>query len=116
MSTIEEIDMIAREVTMNLKADSQVKFTRKLEEEIIPLLHLQKGFKDEITLVKSGGRKAVAISLWDSKENADMYNSTKYPEVIKDMTDVIEGTPKVETFEVSNSTWYKIAAPMAMAA
>jgi heme-degrading monooxygenase HmoA len=108
--------MIAREVTMNLKADSQVKFTQKLEKVIIPLLRLQKGFRDEITLLTSGGRKAVAISLWDSKENADNYNSTKYPEVIKDMTDVIEGTPKLETFEVSNSTWYKIASPMAIAA
>jgi hypothetical protein len=102
--------MIAREVTMNLKADSQAKFTHKLEKVIIPLLRLQKGFKDEIALLVSGGRKAVAISLWDNKENAETYNSVKYPEVLKDMTDVIEGTPHVETYEVSNSTWYKIAA------
>jgi heme-degrading monooxygenase HmoA len=105
--------MYAREVTMHLKADSQTKFTEKLEKEIIPLLHLQQGFKDEISLVVSGGRKAVAISLWDEKENAEAYNSAKYPEVLKDMADVIEGTPQVETYEVSNSTWYKIAAPIA---
>jgi hypothetical protein len=102
--------MIAREVTMNLKADSQAKFTQKLEKVIIPLLHLQKGFKDEIALLLSGGRKAVAISLWDNKENAETYNSVKYQDVLKDMSDVIEGTPRVETYEVSNSTWYKIAA------
>jgi hypothetical protein len=102
--------MFAREVTMHLKADSQTKFTQKLEKEIIPLLHLQQGFKDEISLVVSGGRKAVAISLWDKKENAEAYNSAKYAEVLKDMADVIEGTPQVETYEVSNSTWYKIAA------
>jgi hypothetical protein len=105
--------MYAREVTMHLKADSQTKFTEKLEKEIIPLLHLQQGFKDEISLVVSGGRKAVAISLWDKKENAEAYNSAKYAEVLKDMADVIEGTPQVETYEVSNSTWYNIAAPIA---
>ena len=105
--------MFAREVTMHLKADSQTKFTQKLEKEIIPLLHLQQGFKDEISLVVSGGRKAVAISLWDKKENAEAYNSTKYQEVLKDMRELIEGTPVVETFKVSNSTWYKLAAPMA---
>jgi hypothetical protein len=105
--------MFAREVTMHLKADSQTKFTQKLEKEIIPLLHLQQGFKDEISLVVSGGRKAVAISLWDKKENAEAYNSAKYAEVLKDMADVIEGTPQVETNEVSNSTWYNIAAPIA---
>jgi hypothetical protein len=105
--------MFAREVTMHLKADSQSKFTQKLEKVIIPLLRLQQGFKDEIALVVSGGRKAVAISLWDNKENAETYNRVKYQEVLKDMADVIEGTPQVETYEVSNSTWYKIAAPMA---
>jgi hypothetical protein len=105
--------MFAREVTMHLKADSQSKFTQKLEKVIIPLLRLQQGFKDEIALIVSGGRKAVAISLWDNKENAETYNRMKYQEVLKDMADVIEGTPQVETYEVSNSTWYKIAAPMA---
>ena len=105
--------MFAREVTMHLKADSQAKFTQKLEKVIIPLLRLQKGFKDEIALLVSGGRKAVAISLWDKKENAETYNREKYPEVLKTMAEVIEGTPQVETYEVSNSTWHKIAAPIA---
>ena len=105
--------MFAREVTMYLKEDSQAKFTQKIEKVIIPLLRLQQGFKDEIAFVVSGGRKAVAISLWDKKENAEAYNSTKYPEVLKAMGELIEGTPVVETFEVSNSTWYKIAAPIA---
>jgi len=105
--------MFAREVTMHLKADSQTKFTEKLEKVIIPLLHLQSGFKDEIALLVSGGRKAVAISLWDKKENAETYNHEKYPEVLKTMAEVIEGTPQVETYEVSNSTWHKIAAPIA---
>lgn len=105
--------MFAREVTLNLKPNSQTKFTQTIEKVIIPLLRLQRGFKDEIALVVSGGKKAVAISMWDRKENAETYNSTKYPEVLKAMVDVIEGTPKVETYEVSNSTWYKIAAPVA---
>lgn len=102
--------MIAREVTMNLKADSQAKFTHKLDDVIIPQLHSQKGFQDEIALVASGGRKAIAISIWDNKENADTYNSTKYPEVLKGMTELVDGTPHVETYEVSNLTWHKIAA------
>jgi hypothetical protein len=51
--------------------------------------------------------------LWDNKENAEAYKSAKYPEVLKHMAEVIEGTPEVETYEVSNSTWYKIAAPIA---
>ena len=105
--------MFAREVTMHLKADSESKFTESMEKTIIPLLRLQRGFKDEIALLVSGGRKAVAISLWDHKEDAETYNREKYPEVLKTMGEVIEGTPAVETFEVSNSTWHKLAAPIA---
>ena len=105
--------MYAREVTMNLKADGHARFTQKLEKEIIPLLRLQRGFKDELAFLVSGSRKAVAISLWDNKENAEAYKMAKYPEVLKSMSEVIEGTPLVETFDVSNSTWYKIAAPIA---
>ena len=106
--------MYAREVTMNLKADGHTRFTQKLEKEIIPLLRLQKGFKDELAFLVSGNRKAVAISLWDNKENAEAYNLAKYPEVLRSMSEVIEGIPHVETFDVSNSTWYKIAAPIAV--
>ena len=106
--------MYAREVTMHLKADSDTRFTQKLEKEIIPLLRKQRGFKDEIALFVSGNRKAVAISFWDNKENAEAYNKAKYPEVLRSMSEVIEGTPQVETFDVSNSTWYKIASPIAV--
>jgi hypothetical protein len=105
--------MFAREVTINLKPDSRTKFTQTIEKVIIPLLRSQRGFKDEIALVVSGGKKAVAISLWDQKENAETYNHAKYPEVLKAMAEVIEGSPQVETYEVSNSTWHKIAAPVA---
>jgi hypothetical protein len=105
--------MFAREVTIHLKPDSRTKFTQTIEKMIIPLLRSQRGFKDEIALVVSGGKKAVAISLWDQKENAETYNRVKYPEVLKVMAEVIEGSPQVETYEVSNSTWHKIAAPVA---
>jgi hypothetical protein len=105
--------MFAREVTIHLKPDSRTKFTQTIEKVIIPLLRSQRGFKDEIALVVSGGKKAVAISLWEQKENAETYDRVKYPEVLKAMAEVIEGIPQVETYEVSNSTWHKIAAPVA---
>jgi hypothetical protein len=38
---------------------------------------------DEILFVVPGGPEVVAISLWDSKENAETYNRATYPEVLK---------------------------------
>lgn len=102
--------MFARTVRMQLKPNSVPEFTLTIEKEIIPLLRKQQGFKDEITFVPSDGKEAVAISLWEQKENAEAYGRGAYPEVLKAMAKVVEGTPQVQTSEVSNSTWHKIAA------
>jgi len=102
--------MFARHVTMRLKPNTVAEFTRTLENEVIPLLQKQKGFRDEIVLVVPGGTEAVGISFWDQKENADAYSRETYPEVQKLLAKVIEGTPRVQTYEVSNSTFHRIAA------
>lgn len=102
--------MFARTVRMQLRPNSVAEFTLTVEKEVIPLLRKQQGFKDEITFVPSDGNEAVGISLWEQKENAEAYHRGAYPEVLKAMAKVIEGTPQVQTSEVSNSTWYKIAA------
>lgn len=102
--------MYARRVTMNLKPNSAAAFTQKLEAEIIPLLQKQKGFKDEITFVVPGKTEAFGLSLWDTKESADAYSAGGYAQVTKMMANLIEGTPRVDTYEVSNSTFHKIHA------
>jgi hypothetical protein len=50
--------------------------------------------------------------LWDEKQNADSYGRNGFPEVMKALGKVIEGTPQVRTLEVCNSTFHKIAAPV----
>jgi len=102
--------MFARRVNMHLKPNSVAEFTRRLENDILPLLRKQKGFQDEVTFVGQGGREAFAISLWDTAENAEAYNRGTYPEVTKFLATVVEGAPQVETYDVANSTSHKIAA------
>src|SRR5438477_11252321 len=102
--------MLGRSVSMRLKPNSVAEFTRTLENEIIPWLRTQKGFEDEFNLVAPGGLEAIGISFWDQKENAEAYSRTTYPEVQKALAKVVEGTPQVQTYEVSNSTFHKIAA------
>lgn len=102
--------MFARRVSMQLKPNSIVELTQRLEKDIIPMLRKQKGFQDEITFVVPGGQYAFGISLWDSKENAEAYNAAAYSDVTKVLATLVEGTPKLETFEVANSTFHKIAA------
>jgi heme-degrading monooxygenase HmoA len=102
--------MYTRNVSIKLKPNSAAEFTRTLEKEILPLLRKQKGFQDEISFVAPERNEAVAISFWDKKDNAEAYNRERYPEVLKALSKVVEGTPRVETFEVANSTSHQIAA------
>jgi hypothetical protein len=102
--------MFARRVYMHLKPNSVAEFTQRLEKDVLPLLRKQKGFQDEITFVGQGGREAFAISLWDKPENAETYNRGNYSDVTKILATVIEGTTQVETYDVANSTFHKIAA------
>ncbi len=102
--------MFARHVSMHLKSNNITEFTRTLENEVIPLLRKQRGFRDEITFATPGGGEVIGISLWDNKESADAYNRGSYPEVLKALSKVIEGTPQVRHLEVSNSTFHNIAA------
>ena len=111
--TTNESGMFTRRVSMHLKPNSAGELTRRLEKDIIPLLRKQKGFQDEISFITTGGKDAFGISLWDRTEDADAYNRGTYPEVTKNLARMIEGTPKVETYEVANSTFHKIAVAVA---
>ena len=105
--------MFARSISVHLKANSVAEFTQLIEKESLPTLRKQKGFKDKITLVVPGGVEALAISLWDTKENAEAYSRDAYPGVLKTLGKVVEGTPQVRTYEVCNSTFQHITAQAA---
>jgi len=102
--------MFARQVSIQLKSNMLSDYTRTFENEILPLLRKQKGFTDEITLSNPGSLDVVAISLWENKVNAENYNTNTYPEVLRTLAKVIDGTPKVQTFEVVTSTIHHVAA------
>ena len=101
--------MFARNVSIHLKSNMLSDYTRTFEKEVLPLLRRQQGFKDEITLSNPGSLDVIAISLWESKANAEAYNTNTYPEVLKTFARVIDGTPKVQTFESVSSTFHNVA-------
>ena len=98
--------MFARNVSFHLKSNMLSDYTGTLENEILPLLRKQKGFKDEITLSNPGSPDAISISLWENKGSADAYNTNAYPEVLRTFARMIDGTPKVQTFEAVTSTFH----------
>jgi len=102
--------MVARTVSFHLKPGRTAEFTKILDNDIIPVLRKQKGFQDTLALVAPGGTDALAISVWDLKENAETYARSAYAGVLKSMGPVLEGTPSVQTYDVSSSTFHKAVA------
>ncbi len=105
--------MFTRHVIMQLKPDSAAEFTRLVEKTVLPMMRRQSGFRDEITFISTDDSEAVANSFWETKADADAYGLSGYPQVLKVLSKVLEGTPHVGTAVVSNSTLHKIAAPAA---
>ncbi len=101
--------MFARTVSIHLKSNMLSDYMRSFENDTLPLLRKQKGFKDEITLSNPGNLDVVAISLWENKANAEAYNSNTYPQVLRSFERFIDGTPKVQTFEAVASTFHNVA-------
>ena len=102
--------MFVRNVSMHLKPNTLAEFTRTFDNEVIPMLRKQKGFQNEITFANApGGLDVTAISLWDTKEHGEAYNNAGYPEVLKRLDKVLDGSPQVRVSDVINSTLHQTA-------
>lgn len=103
--------MFARNLAIHLKPNSLTEFTRIFDAEVLPMLRKQTGFQDEIAFSTSPtGTDLIAISLWDTKEHAEAYNTTAYPDVLKSLNKVLDGAPKVRVSDVISSTIHSTSA------
>ena|SRR2546423_8069995 len=108
--------MIARSVSIRLKPNMLKDFNQTLEKEVIPMLRKQAGFRDEVAFASDDTTYVTAISLWDSKEQAEAYNSSAYPAVLKNLEKFLDGQPKVRVSNVISSTSHKLTAAAVVAA
>lgn len=102
--------MYARLVKGHFKPGKFDLATRQLEDDVIPLLKKQQGFRDEISFFNEDNKEGFAISFWDTKADLETYTRDVYPQVRDKMVDFLEDKPIARNFEVSNSTWYDIHA------
>jgi hypothetical protein len=105
--------MFARNVSIHLKSNMLSDYTQAFEQDVLPLLRKQQGFKDELTFAGPGTADVTAISLWENKNDAEAYNTNTYPQVLKTLARFIEGTPQIQNFDVVASTFQKHDVPVA---
>ena len=91
-----------RNVHFTVKAGKIDEFNRLMHTEILPLLKKETAFREEITLLR--GNTGMSVSTWDDRTGAETYNTKTYPEVLRKLNPVLEGTPRVETFDAVLTT------------
>ena len=101
--------MFGRQVTMKLKPNSAIELNRIADNEILTILRKQKGFCDGTTFIAPERSEAIINSFWDTKGDAEAYSLSVYPEVLKTLSNVIDGTPTVKSFEFASSSFHKPA-------
>lgn len=90
---------IVRNVQFQIKRGKIDEFTRTLNSEVIPALRKHEGFNHELAMVS--GDRALGMSIWKDRASAEKYERTGYPQVLQQLSPVIEGTPTVETYELA---------------
>jgi heme-degrading monooxygenase HmoA len=96
--------MFARNVSVRLKPNTLAEFTKIFENEVLPTLKKQPGFRDELAFSGESGNHVIAISLWDTKEQADAYERAAFPGIVKALDKVLDGPPKVRPQNVLHTT------------
>ena len=103
--------MFTRRVIMSIKPGSAADVGRIFEDEVIPQLRGQKGMRHDDTFISPELSEVVLNSYWDAQGYAESYGRAGYPVALKALAEVLEETPRVETFELSSSTFHLITAP-----
>ena len=87
----------ARNVHFTVKNGQVDEFNRLMSKEVLPLLNNEKGFRQDLTVL--GNNTGMSISVWDDRACAEAYNTKTYPDVLKKLNAVLEGKPRVDTYD-----------------
>jgi quinol monooxygenase YgiN len=92
-----------RNVRFDIKPGKSQEFKNVMENDVLPILKKQDGFRGELALVNEN--HAVGISCWDTEKSAETYRTETYPRVLETLKPVIQGTASVETYDLASTTF-----------
>ena len=106
--------MYTRTVEVTTKSGKGRDLAALINDKVLPILKKQSGFADETLLVSdTHPNHLLAISFWNTKEDAEHYHREQYPVVQQMIRPLLDAEPVVRTFNVDSSTTHKISAEKA---
>jgi heme-degrading monooxygenase HmoA len=96
--------MYARMVIGEAISDEQVKeFARIYDAEVVPQLRTEPGFSSAQLMVEEGGRMAVSLTLWVTREDCVKYHSSRsYRQFVAKTQHLLIGEFVVKLFHCVN--------------
>jgi heme-degrading monooxygenase HmoA len=96
--------MYARMVIGEAISDEQVKeFARIYDSEVVPQLRTEPGFSSAQLMVEEGGRMAVSLTMWDTREDCVKYHSSRsYRQFVAKTQHLLIGEFVVKLFNCVN--------------
>jgi heme-degrading monooxygenase HmoA len=106
--------MFTRIVEVTAKSGKAKELSNTINDKVLPILKKQTGFVDETVLsADSEPNSILAISFWNTRQDAERYQKEQYPAVHEMVRHLLETEPAVRTFNVDSSTTHKIVASKA---
>jgi heme-degrading monooxygenase HmoA len=103
--------MFTRTVEVTTKSGKARELAKTINDKVLPILKKQAGFVDETVLVSDAEPdRMLALSFWNSKEDAERYQREQYPAIHEMIRHLLETEPVIRTFSVESSTTHRIAA------
>lgn len=103
--------MFTRIVEVTTKSGKARELTTIINDKVLPILKKQAGFVDETVLASdTDPNRVLALSFWNTREDAERYQTEQYPAIHEMVRQLLETEPAVRTFNVGSSTMHKIAA------
>jgi heme-degrading monooxygenase HmoA len=106
--------MFTRAVELTSKPGKANELSNTINENVLPILRKQNGFVDEMILNSDAEpNKVLALSFWNTKEDAERYHREQYKNVHESVRHLLQADPNIRTFDVHTSTGQKIPAERA---
>ena len=103
--------MYTRIVEFTTKPGKASELCETINDKVLPILKKQAGFVDETVLASDAeATRVLALSFWNSKEDAERYHQEQYPAIHEMVRHLLEAEPVIRTFNVDSSTTHRIAA------
>jgi hypothetical protein len=103
--------MFARMLELTLKPEKKFELTRKMNDEILPLLRKYAGFVDVLAFeVENEPTKFFTISLWTNKIDIEKYERDVYPKVKAILDPYLVTLPMVRFCKVDPTITQKVLA------